>query len=110
MPQRFLQHAVRLVTAPARTVTRSSVVGSSYFGSPGHGSKVADQNQEEDEREEIVDAVVIGGGLAGLSAALTILDAGGRVVLLEKMGQEQDMNLKMVEQRECVVHQLHLLG
>ena len=86
MPQRFLQHAVRLVTAPARTVTRSSVVGSSYFGSPGHGSKVADQNQEEDEREEIVDAVVIGGGLAGLSAALTILDAGGRVVLLEKMG------------------------
>ena len=30
--------------------------------------------------------MIIGGGLAGLSAALTILDAGGRVVLLEKMG------------------------
>ncbi|MFN9899776.1 MAG: FAD-dependent oxidoreductase, partial [bacterium] len=30
--------------------------------------------------------MVIGGGLAGLSAALTILDAGGRVVVLEKMG------------------------
>jgi len=38
------------------------------------------------KKDEIVDAVVIGGGLAGLSAALTILDAGGRVVLLEKMG------------------------
>jgi succinate dehydrogenase/fumarate reductase flavoprotein subunit len=31
-----------------------------------------------------VDAVVVGGGLAGLSAALTLLDRGGRVVLLEK--------------------------
>jgi succinate dehydrogenase/fumarate reductase flavoprotein subunit len=33
-----------------------------------------------------VDAVVIGGGLAGLSAALTLLDRGGSVVLLEKQG------------------------
>ena len=33
-----------------------------------------------------VDAVVIGGGLAGLSAALTLLDRGARVVLLEKEG------------------------
>jgi hypothetical protein len=31
-----------------------------------------------------VDAVVVGGGLAGLSAALTLLDRGGRVLLLEK--------------------------
>jgi len=40
----------------------------------------------DDIVEDIADAVIIGGGLAGLSAALTILDAGGRVVLLEKMG------------------------
>ncbi|KAJ1475356.1 FAD binding domain-containing protein, partial [Baffinella frigidus] len=32
------------------------------------------------------DLVVIGGGLAGLSAALTVLDRGGTVVVLEKQG------------------------
>eukprot|EP00301_Raphidiophrys_heterophryoidea_P021233 c5720_g1_i1.p1 GENE.c5720_g1_i1~~c5720_g1_i1.p1 ORF type:complete len:697 (+),score=184.63 c5720_g1_i1:59-2092(+) len=32
----------------------------------------------------INDCIVIGGGLAGMTAALTILDRGGRVVLLEK--------------------------
>ena len=30
------------------------------------------------------DAIIIGSGLAGLSAALTILDAGGRVLIVEK--------------------------
>lgn len=36
--------------------------------------------------ERVVDLVVIGGGLAGLSAALTVLDRGGTVVVLEKQG------------------------
>lgn len=30
------------------------------------------------------DAIIVGSGLAGLTAALTILDAGGRVIILEK--------------------------
>jgi heterodisulfide reductase subunit A-like polyferredoxin len=29
--------------------------------------------------------VMTGGGLTGMTAALTVLDAGGRVVLLEKV-------------------------
>ena len=37
---------------------------------------MADNNQ--------FDAIIIGSGLAGLSSALTILDAGGRVLILEK--------------------------
>ena len=36
------------------------------------------------EGDEHVDAIVVGGGLAGLTAALTVLDRGGRVVLIEK--------------------------
>ena len=31
-----------------------------------------------------MDAIVVGGGLAGLTASLTILDRGGRVALVEK--------------------------
>ena len=34
--------------------------------------------------DEHADAVVVGGGLAGLTAALTLLDRGARVILLEK--------------------------
>jgi hypothetical protein len=69
LPERFLQHAVR------RSRVRPNALGNAGWG---------DAAQHEDL--DVVDAVVIGGGLAGLSAALTILDAGGRVVVLEKMG------------------------
>ena len=40
------------------------------------------------------DAIVIGTGLAGLSATLNILDRGGRVVLIEK---EQDKFVHLVK-------------
>ena len=36
--------------------------------------------------EESADAIVVGGGLAGLTAALTLLDRGAKVILLEKEG------------------------
>jgi succinate dehydrogenase/fumarate reductase flavoprotein subunit len=42
--------------------------------------------QQFDQSSDVYDAVIIGGGLAGLSAALTLLDRGGRVAVLEKMG------------------------
>ena len=72
-PDRFLLHARRTLSNPLRAVShlRRSA------GSPPPMDAQAPQ---------AADAVIIGGGLAGLSAALTILDAGGRVVLLEKMG------------------------
>jgi len=75
LPDRFMKHASRAVGRTERFVSRSSVTDSAAAGA---------QTAQKDH--DIVDAVVIGGGLAGLSAALTILDAGGRVVLLEKMG------------------------
>jgi len=71
LPERFLQHASRAVTKAGRVAPRAGAGGLSTSPMPDTDS---------------VDVVVIGGGLAGLSAALTILDAGGRVVLLEKMG------------------------
>ena len=37
-------------------------------------------------RENPVDAVVVGSGLSGLAAALSVLDRGGTVALVEKMG------------------------
>jgi hypothetical protein len=57
-PSRFIQHAIR-----------------------GLGSNV-----RLPEPEQIADAIIVGGGLAGLSAALTLLDRGGRVVIVEKNG------------------------
>jgi ERO1-like protein alpha len=57
-PSRFIQHALR-----------------------GLGSNVRGP-----EPEQIADAIIVGGGLAGLSAALTLLDRGGRVIILEKNG------------------------
>ena len=38
------------------------------------------------EGADLPDAVIVGTGLAGLSAALTVLDRGGRVVLVDKEG------------------------
>ena len=72
LPERFLQHASRAVTKAGRVAPR-----------PGGAGGLSTSPMPDTDS---VDVVVIGGGLAGLSAALTILDAGGRVVLLEKMG------------------------
>ena len=78
-PERFIEHVRRAVANPSRVPTRSSAGAWSGSGAAvvGEGVPLVGGG---------VDAVVIGGGLAGLSAALTILDAGGRVVVLEKMG------------------------
>jgi succinate dehydrogenase/fumarate reductase flavoprotein subunit len=40
------------------------------------------------------DAVVIGSGLAGLTAALNILDRGGKVVILEKEAKPGGNSIK----------------
>jgi len=72
-PERFIEHVRRAVANPSRVPSRSSA------GALSAGVGAAQVGGD-------VDAVVIGGGLAGLSAALTVLDAGGRVVVLEKMG------------------------
>jgi len=81
-PERFVEHVRRALASPLRYPTRSSLgLGASAAGA-GVGVGVARAPKEDG----VVDAIVIGGGLAGLSAALTVLDAGGRVVLLEKMG------------------------
>eukprot|EP00960_Hanusia_phi_P039611 753953-Hanusia_phi.AAC.11 len=60
--QRFLQHAAR------------------------YSKQAAPLNSAPHSSSNAVDAIIIGGGLAGLSAALTLLDRGGSVVLLEKQG------------------------
>uniref|UniRef100_A0A7S4L0X3 Cytochrome b5 heme-binding domain-containing protein n=1 Tax=Guillardia theta TaxID=55529 RepID=A0A7S4L0X3_GUITH len=61
--QRFLEHA-------ARYSKEAALMGSEVRAAVS----------------DAVDAIVIGGGLAGLSAALTLLDRGGSVVVLEKQG------------------------
>ncbi len=78
-PERFIEHVRRAVANPSRVSTRSSVGARSGSGAAvvGEGAPLLGGG---------VDAVVIGGGLAELSTALTILDAGGRVVVMEKMG------------------------
>ena len=57
-PARFIQHAVRGLQAAVKAPSS----------------------------EQAPDAIIVGGGLAGLSAALTLLDRGGRVIILEKNG------------------------
>jgi flavocytochrome c len=67
-PGKFVKHALRALATPAAAAATT------------------EKTPTATKRERIVDAVVVGGGLAGLSAALTILDRGGVVVLLEKEG------------------------
>merc|ERR1712048_1421783 len=50
---------------------------------PGKKTKVADQ-KEESMNKALVRAIVVGGGLAGMSAANTVVERGGKVVVLEK--------------------------
>jgi len=58
MPLRFVEHSLRALGKPPLAT--------------GAGE------------DEPVDLVVVGGGLAGLTASLTVLDRGGRVTLVEK--------------------------
>ena len=58
MPLRFVEHSLRAL------------------GKPPLATGAGD--------DEPVDLVVVGGGLAGLTASLTVLDRGGRVTLVEK--------------------------
>ena len=67
-PGKFVKHALRALATPAAAAATT------------------EKTPTATKRERVVDAVVVGGGLAGLSAALTILDRGGVVVLLEKEG------------------------
>lgn len=72
-PQAFARHALRTLSAtPVLPATMSAGAAQ-----PQVGLKTSAQ--------QIPDAVVVGGGLAGLTAALTILDRGGSVVLMERM-------------------------
>jgi succinate dehydrogenase/fumarate reductase flavoprotein subunit len=75
-PRRFAEHALRAIRSgppPAMMMTGGGGGGVTSSGSSsGAGGGGG------------VDAVVVGGGLAGLTAALTLLDRGARVVLVEK--------------------------
>jgi len=48
------------------------------------GTTIGAADDRPGEQEGPVDAVVIGGGLAGMAATLTLIDRGARVVLVEK--------------------------
>lgn len=69
-PKRFAEHASR--SASILVARAGSVVAAMPAAAP--------------PSETMFDAVVVGGGLAGLSAALTLLDRGGSVAVVEKMG------------------------
>ena len=60
-PAKFAQHALR------------AVASGPFVDRPG-------------QQDHPSDVVVVGGGLAGLTAALTVLDRGGKVTLVEKEG------------------------
>ena len=68
-PKRFAEHAARSASI------LTARVGMQHLGA-----------SSEAQGEPVYDAVVVGGGLAGLSAALTVLDRGGKVAVVEKMG------------------------
>eukprot|EP00808_Paulinella_micropora_P011984 g12992.t1 len=69
-PARFLRHAIRNLQA----------LTTPLHNNPTSGAVVNPSG------ELIYDAVIIGGGLAGAVAALSLLDRGARVVLMEKEG------------------------
>jgi hypothetical protein len=73
-PNRFLDHAVRNIDRMRMTI--QDVVQ----------LKQDVRHHELGSRENPVDAVVVGSGLSGLAAALSVLDRGGTVALVEKMG------------------------
>jgi len=71
-PNQFLRHAVRNLDQMEMNIisTAASVMVRHELGS----------------KENPVDAVVVGSGLSGLAAALSVLDRGGTVAVVEKMG------------------------
>ena len=62
-PDRFIRHALRTLSKNPIDPASSTVM---------------------DQKEKKPDAIIIGSGLAGLTAALTIVDRGGKVVIVEK--------------------------
>lgn len=48
--------------------------------------KLPFDDSNDNKKQDTVDAIIVGSGLAGLTVALTILDHGGRLILVEKMG------------------------
>jgi len=66
---RFTRHALRVIAQP--------LVLGEFIEGQGSGGYVA-------KRQPDYDLAVIGGGLTGLTAALMVLDQGGKVALLEK--------------------------
>ena len=60
-----------------------SVLGESVLAHSGD-SQTSTMTTRDDTSNGVADAIIIGSGLAGLTTALTILDAGGRVTILEK--------------------------
>jgi flavocytochrome c len=73
----ILHHFVLIVIIFLASMTTAAGPGATHNGA-------AAVTHQSSFRNEIVDAVVIGSGLAGLTATLQILDRGGRVVLVEK--------------------------
>jgi uncharacterized protein with FMN-binding domain/succinate dehydrogenase/fumarate reductase flavoprotein subunit len=51
----------------------------------GFSARVHDETPSDEARQVEVDVVVVGSGLAGISAALAAQDAGAKVALLEKL-------------------------
>eukprot|EP00471_Norrisiella_sphaerica_P001622 CAMPEP_0184483904 /NCGR_PEP_ID=MMETSP0113_2-20130426/5582_1 /TAXON_ID=91329 /ORGANISM="Norrisiella sphaerica, Strain BC52" /LENGTH=1180 /DNA_ID=CAMNT_0026864573 /DNA_START=183 /DNA_END=3725 /DNA_ORIENTATION=- len=68
-PERFVQHALRALEIPF---------------SSGQDQRIIPGYRLQDSNPDVYDLVVIGGGLTGLTAALTVLDGGGQVALIEK--------------------------
>ena len=85
-PKRFLRHALRLPSSSSSSSSSVAAAGGVAAGVAAAAAPAAPATMAAgaDGGGAVIDAVVVGGGLAGLTAALTILDRGGSVVLLEK--------------------------
>ncbi len=69
--------------AGARGVSRRGVLGGALAGAAGYAASRAPGAARAKRRERSVDVVVVGAGLAGLSAAREVRRAGKSVVVLE---------------------------
>lgn len=85
------QQTVQVDSISAATVTSNAIKAAvrdclTQAGAPESAFAEAAPAFDACEPEYAVDVVVVGGGAAGLTAANTALDAGKRVLLVEKMG------------------------